>query len=224
MKVFELAKQLDVTPKELITFFREHNYAVSSHMQKLTDEMIDFANNNFVKTVREETIEEKEPERTVAKNVAEKVTSTRVFKPDDEIPCKSVTPWKLDAVGVDKNTVYHWEYFGDVEYLKYRDLQALRRTDYVMKPNILILDEDLRNQWKRELGDVYKYFEGIEYPEEYFDKPDNDFEDILKNAPNWLKEILKTTAMTMIRAENYPPLSKIILIDKMLGTCIKEFL
>ena len=30
--------------------------------------------------------------------------------------------------------------------------------------------------------------------------------------------------MAMIRAENYPSISKIILIDKILGTCIKDFL
>ena len=49
MKVFELAKELNVTPKELISFFRDNEYKVSSHMQKLDDELIDFARNNFVK-------------------------------------------------------------------------------------------------------------------------------------------------------------------------------
>ena len=29
----------------------------------------------------------------------------KTFNPNDEIPCKSVTPWKLTAVGVDK-TLY----------------------------------------------------------------------------------------------------------------------
>ena len=49
MKVFELAKELNVTPKELITFFKDNEYKVSSHMQKLDDELIDFARSNFVK-------------------------------------------------------------------------------------------------------------------------------------------------------------------------------
>ena len=30
------------------------------------------------------------------------------------------------------------------------------------------MDEDLVEQWKRELGDRYKYFKSIDYPEEYF--------------------------------------------------------
>ena len=112
----------------------------------------------------------------------------------------------------------------EIEYLKYRDLQALRRTEYITKPKILIMDTDLRNQWGRELGDVYKYFDGIEYPEEYFDRSNDEFEELIKNAPHWLTDIIKVTAMAMIRAENYPDVKKIRIIDDTLGTCIKDFL
>lgn len=226
MKVFELAKQLDTTPKELITFFRENNYSVSSHMQKLDDELMDFANDNFVKKEKtSDSIEEKDNvvKEEIHINDSPKI-SHKVFKPDDEIPCKSVTPWKLTAVGVDKNTIYHWEYFGDIEYVRYRDLQALRRSEYVTRPSFIIMDEDLVNQWKRELGDHYKYFKSINYPEEYFDMDDDDFEEMIKKSPSWLGEIVKSTAITMIRAENYPSIKKIRIIDDALGTCIKEFI
>ena len=40
MKIFELAKELDVTPKDLIAFYRNNDYQVSSHMQNATDDMI----------------------------------------------------------------------------------------------------------------------------------------------------------------------------------------
>lgn len=226
MKVYELAKELGTTPKELIAFFRENGYKVSSHMQKLDDESIDFATKNFVKTsetpVEESGVKDSSVKESV-KNI-QPVKRHKSFSPDEEIPCKSVTPWKLTAVGVDKNTVYHWEYFGDIEYIKYRDLQALRRTEYVTKPSFIILDEDLVEQWKRELGDRYKYFKSIDYPEEYFDMSDDDFEDMIKSAPDWLGDIIKATAMTMIRAENYPSIKKIRIIDDILGTCIKEFI
>ena len=53
---------------------------------------------------------------------------------------------------------------------------------------------------------------------------DDEFEDMIKSAPEWLGEIVKVTAMTMIRAENYPSIKKIRIIDDMLGTCIKEFI
>lgn len=218
MKIFELAKELNVTPKELISFLRCKDFSVSSHMQKATDEMIDVARMDLKST---ETIEEV---CALKSDIKESVFEHITFSPDDEIPCKSVTPWKLNAVGVDKNTVYHWEYFGDVEYLKYKDLQALRRTEYVTKPKFIIMDDNLRKKWARELGDIYKYFDGIEYPEEYFDLPDYEFEKLLKDAPVWLGDIIKATAITMVRAENYPPTSKIIAIDRILNTCIKDFL
>lgn len=222
MKIFELAKELNVPPKELIAFLRSKDFSVSSHMQKASDEMIDIARKDL-KPI--EQVKKVETEKTLNGVFAEETVSEHItFNPDDEIPCKSVTPWKLNAVGVDKNTVYHWEYFGDIEYLKYRDLQALRRTEYITKPKIIIMDENLRKKWGRELGDIYKYFDGIEYPEEYFDLSDYEFENLLKNAPSWLGDIIKTTAMAMVRAENYPPTAKIIAIDRILNTCIKDFL
>ena len=57
MKIFELAKELGITPKELIAFFRKHDYSVSSHMQKATDEMIDLARKEIVvsKDTKKET-------------------------------------------------------------------------------------------------------------------------------------------------------------------------
>ena len=224
MKILDLAKELNITTKELIGYFRENDMKVSSHMQKVTDEMISMAREHFKQ--REEVVPEVSDSKTTAEKTekANIAKSTKVFKPDDEIPCRSVTPWRLNMVGVDKNTVYHWEYFGDVEYVKYRDLQAQRRTDLVMKPKIVIMDMDLYSQWNRELGDGYKYFEGVEYPEEYFDKSDEEFIDILKNAPEYVKDVIKVTAVAMIKNENYPSVNKLRYIDDILGTCIKEFI
>lgn len=230
MKIYELAEEMNINAKQLITFFRENGYKASSHMQNLTDEMIDLARSSNLGKEKEETETVTETETTSTKGKKKTTASTtetksvKVFKADDEIVCKSVTPWKLTATGVDKNVVYHWEYFGDVDYLKYRDLQALRRTDYITKPNILIMDEDLRSQWSRELGDTYKYFDGIDYPEEYFDKTDEDFKTLLKESPSWIHEILKVTAIAMIHAQNYPSVNKIRMLDETLGTCIKDFL
>lgn len=224
MKVNELSKELGVTNKELIDFLKKNGYKVSSHMQSVTDEMIDLARENLVATkVEEET--EKDIDNIIPKKEKPEVKiETKTFKPDDVIPCRSVTPWKLNALGVDRRTVYHWEYYGDVDYLTYRDLQALRRTNYITKPKILIEDPDLCYQWRRELGDTYKYFLGVEYPEEFFDLSDSDFEKLLKQAPDTVKEVIKVTAMNMIKNENYPTIQKLTLIDNILGTCLKEFI
>ena len=143
---------------------------------------------------------------------------------DDLIPCRSVTPWELIALGNDRKTVYHWSGYGDVDYIKYSDLQSLRRKDLIKAPKVIIEDADLCYQWRRELGDTYKHFLKVEYPEEFFDLSDSKFEDLLKNAPNVLKEVIKVTAMNMIKNENYPSVVKLTLVDEILGTCLKEFL
>lgn len=221
MKILDLAKELNITTKELIGYFRDNDFKVSSHMQKITDEMINMAREHF-------KVVEPVPEAVVEKEKESKLLpvqkSTKTFQPDETIPCRSVTPWRLNMDGVDKSTVYHWESFGDIEEVKYRDLQAKRRTDLITKPKIVIMDMDLYSQWSRELGDSYKYFEGIDYPEEYFDKSDEEFIDILKNAPNYVKEVIKVTAVSMIRNENYPSVNKLKYIDDILGTCIKDFI
>lgn len=230
MKVMELTKELNAeNNKELIEFFKKNGYKVSSHMQNLTDEQIQFAKDNFVPSKKEESNnEEVTPEELFGET--KEVTTTikeenkKVFSPDEMIPCRSVTPWEVIAVGVDKQTVYHWGYYGDVDYVKFRDLQNLRRTDYITKPMIIIEDADLCKQWNRELGNAYKYFLNVEYPEEFFDLEDNKFEKLLTQAPDVFKEIVKTTAVSMIRNENYPTVQKLNLIDEILGTCLKELL
>lgn len=230
MKVNDLSKELQVTNKELIDFLKAHNFKVSSHLQNVTDEMIELAKANLVST---KTSASDESVSDIINNISKNKTTNKEIEPereikkfalDDMIMCRSVTPWKLIAVGVDRNTVYNWNGFGDVDYLSFRDLQALRRTEYITKPKIIIEDPDLCYQWRRELGDTYKYFLGVEYPEEFFDLPDDKFEKLLKDAPDVIKEVIKTTAISMIRAENYPSIQKLTLIDLILGTCLKEFI
>ena len=227
MKVNELSKELNITNKELISFLKENGYKISSHMQTLTDEMIDLArthfSNRFENIIVEDSVEEVVNENKSNKNRIE-TPVVKQFSMDDLIPCRSVTPWELIALGNDRKTVYHWSGYGDVDYIKYSDLQSLRRKDLIKAPKVIIEDADLCYQWRRELGDTYKHFLKVEYPEEFFDLSDSKFEDLLKNAPNVLKEVIKVTAMNMIKNENYPSVVKLTLVDEILGTCLKEFL
>lgn len=223
MKVNELSKDLGIQNKDLITFFQSNGFKVSSHMQNVTDEMIDLAHENFTQAVedivvdsvvtKQETIQESLPP-----------VSTRTFLPDDTIPCKSVVPYKLVEVGADGHTVYNWEYYGDIDYVKYSDLQSWRRKKTVMDPRILILDEDLCYQWRRELGNTYDKYLGVDYPEDFFSVSDEEFRSLLNKAPEVLRNVIKTTAVAMVRAENYPSVTKLKMIDEILGTCISEFL
>jgi len=185
--------------------------------------MVELVNDKFSKKEPEPVIEEApvKPRKTVKQTLPTK--EVKKFKPDDQIPCRSLVPWKLIDVGLDK-AIYSWTNYGDVEYVAYRDLQAMRRRSIVKDALILIEDPDLCEQWKHDLGDVYKRYIGVDYPEEFFDLSDDEFEKNLVNAPDVFKDVIKFTAVDMIRNENYPTLQKLTIIDKVLGTGIKEFL
>ena len=223
--VNDLSKEIGTNNKETISFLKEKGFKVSSHMQKVTDEMIDIARAELKPIEKSIVVEEEIEETNISKkNIDEIVPENKTFAMDEMIPCRSVTPWELIALGSDNKTVYHWSGFGDIDYIKYSDLQSLRRKDLIKAPKVIIEDASLCYQWRRELGDTYKYFLKVEYPEEFFDLPDAKFEDLLKKAPNTVKEVIKVTAINMIKNENYPSLIKLTLIDNILGTCLKEFL
>lgn len=235
MNINELTKEVNLenniklTNKDVIDFLKSKDFKVTSHMAKATDEMIDLVKGELVpKTIAiTPVVEEKQVDETInnsTKNIEDEIPETKTFAMDDLIPCRSVTPWELNAVGADRRTVYHWSGFGDVDYIKYSDLQNLRRKDLIKAPKVIIEDASLCYQWRRELGDTYKYYLGVEYPEDFFELNDTKFEELLKKTPDVLKEVIKTTAINMIKNENYPSVQKITLIDNVLGTCLKEFL
>jgi len=224
MIVNDLSKELGVKNKEIIDYLKSNGFKVSSHMQTVTDEMVESVKDKFSKKEPEPQIVETpaKPRKTTVKQTLP-TKEVKKFKPDDQIPCRSLVPWKLIDVGLDK-TIYSWTNYGDVEYVTYRDLQAMRRRPIVKDALILIEDSDLCEQWKHDLGDVYKRYIGVDYPEEFFDLSDDEFEKNLKNAPDVFKDVIKFTAVDMIRNENYPSVQKLTIIDRVLGTGIKEFL
>ena len=225
MKVNELSKELGVTNKEIIDLLKSNGFKISSHMQNVTDEMIELVHARF-KATPEEKVEEAVINKNSSKSQAKKVPAKEVkkFQPDDQIPCRSAVPWKLVGSGTDKNSLYVWNNFGDREYVLYRDLQSMRRKSIVKNAKIIIEDPDICEQWKYDLGDAYKKYLGVEYPEEFFDMTDEKFEKTLKDAPDTFKEVIKYTAIDMIRNQNYPSIQKLSIIDNILGTGIKEFI
>lgn len=218
MKINELSKELNITNKNLISYLRSDGFSVSSHMQNATDEMIESAQKHFASD------SENTPPVTEEINKEIKQKGNKTFAPGDMIPCKSVTPWELLAVSADKQTVYRWTSYGDIEYVAFRDLQTMRSKDIIKKTKVIIEDPDLCYQWRRDLGETYKLFLKVEYPEEFFDLSDDKFRELLNKAPYTLKEVIKYTAMNMVRNENYPTVQKLKIVDEILGTCIREFL
>lgn len=144
--------------------------------------------------------------------------------PDDQILVKSVCPWKLNLTSMDKQRTYFFEGWGAEDYVAYRDLQSWRRQDIITGPKLLIEDPDLISQWRRDIGNIYKQFLGVDYPEDLFEKSDDDFEKFLRTADRTIREIVKVTAVSMIRAENYPSVNKLKIIDDVTGTMLMDFL
>ena len=225
MKINDLSKDLGVTNKDVISYLKSEGFKVSSHNQNATAEMIDKANEHFSSMeVMDNDVPEdfmSEPEKPAPIRQAK---PTRKFAMDEYIVCRSVTPWKLVLTGVDKNVVYTWDYFGAEEMVMYRDLQAWRKKDIITAPKIIIEDAELREAWRQDMTDTYKTLINVEYPEELFDLSDTEFEGLLRTASPVTREIIKSTAISMIRAENYPALSKIIKIDEVFGTALQDFL
>lgn len=223
MKVFELSKEFKITNKELIDFLKGKGFRVSSHSQNVTDEMIEVARSNFSKKEEHANPKMEETEKKVLKKTLP-AKNIKKFAMDDMIPCRSIVPWYLETVGVDRVTTYKWPGYGDIEYVAYRDLQSWRRKPVIMEAMIFIEDPDICEQWKHDLGAVYQKYAGIDYPEEFFDKSDEDFEKMLRDSSDSFREVIKQTAIEMIRNENYPSVQKISIIDNVLGTGIKDFL
>lgn len=224
MIVNELSKEVGVKNKEVIDFLKSSGYKVSSHMQTVTDEMIEKVKLQFPTVEKQEEVLTKAPtpEKKKEKPMPEK--TIKKFAPDDLIPCRSIVPWYLETVGLDKITTYKWPNYGDIEYVAYRDLQSWRRKPVVKDAMIMIEDPDICEQWKHDLGELYNKYLGVDYPEEFFDLSDDEFERLLRGASDIFKEVIKYTAIDMIRNENFPTLQKIGIIDNVLGTGIKEFL
>lgn len=231
MKINDLARKLGIKNKDLITYLTEAGFdGVVSHMQVATDDMVEMATKHFSELVK--TVE-KAPETVSKPDAEEEVVAPptktppkprRTFKPDDMILCKSVTPWKLNALSADRARVYHWEFWGTEEMVAYKDLQNWRRKDIIMKPEILIEDADLVYEWRNDIGNIYKPFIGVDYPEQLFTISDDEFEKMLRTGTDMVREIIKTTAVSMIKVENYPSVGKVKLIDEITGTNIMSML
>ena len=224
MKIFELSQELGVTNKDMITYLKEQNFAAKSHMQVATDDMIKAAREHFV-NVEPIAVKKSKPkkEKTTTAPKVEAPVNKRI-DPDELIPCKSIVPWKVVEVSSDRSVVYRWGGFGDVEYVPYKDLLSWRRKSIIKDGLIMVENADICYQWRNEIGKIYDYYLNVEYPEEFFDKSDEDFRRLLDEAPDNIKEVIKYTAMNMIHNANYPSVQKISIIDELLDTCIKDFL
>lgn len=148
------------------------------------------------------------------------------FKQGDLIPCRCVRPNKVVYYSTKTDTRYEWLGYGDIVDVDFADLSAFKSSKSAMlyEPKIVIEDEELYEEWKHVLEPVYKEYLGIEDAVEIFSIPDSSFEHYLRTFPAPFKDIVKVTAMRMIKDGEFDSISKIRIMDDVLGTCMKDFI
>ena len=149
----------------------------------------------------------------------------RKYKPDDMIPCRSITFGELLLSGTKSKLLYSWANYGDITEVEFQDLQALKstRSSYLFKPRFIIEDEELAEQWKKDLGGMYKEIVDVDV-EDLFKLSPKQFEAKLKKASNGVQLAVKNIAGEKILNGSLDSLAKIKAIDDILGTDLKLYI
>lgn len=177
-------------------------------------------------TVTEEIVETAVQEDSIVKEAPSvKKTTIRKFAPDDMITCRSITYGELLLTGTKSKLLYSWSNYGDTTEVEFQDLQALKstRSSYLFRPRFVIEDEELAEQWSKDLGDMYKEIVHVDV-EDLFKLPLNQFKAKLKKAPKGVQQAVKNIAGEKIMNGSLDSLSKIKAIDEILGTDLKLYL
>lgn len=177
-------------------------------------------------TVTEEIVETAVQEDSIVKEAPSvKKATIRKFAPDDMITCRSITYGELLLTGTKSKLLYSWSNYGDTTEVEFQDLQALKstRSSYLFRPRFVIEDEELAEQWSKDLGDMYKEIVNVDV-EDLFKLPLNQFKAKLKKAPKGVQQAVKNIAGEKIMNGSLDSLSKIKAIDEILGTDLRLYL
>lgn len=156
-----------------------------------------------------------------------KTTKPRVkkFKPDDDIACRSVRCGKLTHESHKTFMRYEWSGYGDVCDVKYQDLIALRasKSTLLYAPWIIIENKELCAQWE-DVAKLYDSFEGFEDAEAIFELSNDEFETLLRRAPQGMVNVITSTAIKMLRDNTLDSITKIRIIDDVFDTDLSMFM
>lgn len=172
------------------------------------------------------SIEEIEITEEVVQEVKKAPVKTqRKYAPDDMIVCRSITFGELLLTGPKSRLLYSWANYGDTTEVPYQDLQALRstRSSYLFKPRFVIEDEELVEQWGKDLQAMYDTIVAVDV-EDMFKLPIGQFKSKLKKAPRGVQQAVKNIAGEKILNGSLDSLAKIKAIDEILGTDLKLYI
>lgn len=210
MKIFELAKELKVQSKDIVSLMKECGEENVSHMTTLTDEQIDFIRSEYetAKAIKEE------------KEVKKKKSDTD-YKPDEMISCRSIFPGVLIFNGVHSGITYTFNGMGDRRNVEYQDLKGgmLLQNSMMFKPDFIIEDSDLINdeRWA-ELKEVYENMYTDEDIKKVMKLPTRQFKDAFLKLPVTARQTIITLIATQIENGTFDEYSKVKFIDETCGT------
>jgi len=172
---------------------------------------------------KKEVVSEETEVVQVAKTEPKK--TPRKYAPDELITCRSITYGELLLTGTKSKLLYSWANYGDTTEVEYQDLQALRstRSSYIFKPRFVIEDEELVEQWGKDLSDMYKNIVNVDV-EDLFKLSASQFKSKLKKAPKGVQQAVKNIAGEKIMNGSLDSLAKINAIDEVLGTDLKLYI
>lgn len=169
----------------------------------------------------EAQIEESVVEEVVTKPVVKKVNKPK-HDPSELIPCRSVRFGELRLIGPKTRMPYSWANEGDFRDVEYQDLVSWKalHSPYLFQPMIIIEDEDICEEWKADLGELYENMQKIDL-KEMFRLPQRQFMSQLKKLPDGMKSTVQNMAYSMIQDGTLYDLRTIKTIDEVLGTELK---
>lgn len=230
MKVFELAKELTVQSKEIVSLLKENGEADISHMTVLTDDQIDFIRSEFstASKVEEERLAKEAKAKAEAeaaikeqKKAKEKKRTDADYRPDEMIPCRSIFPGVLLFSGTHSGMTYTFTGIGDRRNVEYQDLKAglLEQRSSMFNPDFIIEDADLLDddRWY-ELKQVYENMYDEKDIKRVMDMPTRDFEAAFVQLPVTARNTIITMIATQIENGTFEQYNKAKIIDKICGT------
>lgn len=175
---------------------------------------------NTKKTIEEEIVETEVDEEVEVKP-ARKVNKPK-HDPSELIECSSVVFGELILIGPKTHMRYSWANEGDVREVEYQDLVSWRALHhrYLFDPMIIIENEDIREEWKADLGKLYDNLQTVDL-KALFNLPQRQFVAQLKQLPPSMKSSVQNMAYAMIQDKTLDSLRKIEALDEILGTELK---
>lgn len=209
MKIYELARELEVKSKILVDLMNENNndkkYVATS---VLTEDQIDFLN------LEMENIREEEEHKKNVKTDAD-------YRPDEMIPCHSIFPGVVHFYGIHSGMTYKFVGSGDRRNVEYQDLKAAMLEGYpsIFNPDIIIEDDNLLNDehWI-EVKNVYANMFDENDIQKLMNLRASDFKVAFTQVPAVVQKIIIEKYATQIENGTFDDLSKAKIIDEICGT------